>query len=79
MNPLNQIKRYDEIHLVYSSHIGESENGEFVKYADVEEIINNLIKKHQSELDDEYSRGCDKGLYAAYISNQSSGIVNDPR
>jgi hypothetical protein len=29
MNPLNQSKRYDEIHLVYSSHIGESEKDEF--------------------------------------------------
>jgi hypothetical protein len=38
-----------------------------------------LREAYESKLDEEYSRGYDKGLDDAYISNQSSGLVGDPQ
>ena len=45
MNPLDNITRYDEIHLFHSSYVSEKKDGEFVKFDDVELIVNDLLKK----------------------------------
>jgi hypothetical protein len=54
-------------------------DGDYVKYEDVEKLIKQLKEKHELELDKVYGEGYDKGLDAAYISNQSSGLVGDPQ
>jgi len=45
MNPLENITRYDEIHHFHSYYVSEKKDGEFVKFDDVELIVNDLLKK----------------------------------
>jgi hypothetical protein len=69
MNSLNNIQRYSEESCMYERYIAKSDNGEHVKYDDVEKIIKHIMQEHEIQLDKEYERGYDKGLDAAYESN----------
>jgi hypothetical protein len=65
-DPLENIQRYD-----YCDWGMESDKfGEYVKFSDVQNIIKELLRNHELELDKEYANGYEKGLDAAYITNQ---------
>lgn len=70
-NLLKDIQRY-ELDPYGMSGMIHHEEGDYVKYDDVEKLIKELKEKQELELDKEYSTGYEKGLDDAYISNQQN-------